>query len=246
MPGRTQEDLYERRGTYWGQFRTEDQVPGRNGQQVWKGLLSGLVAGLAGGWVMTQYQINSQKLIRKVQPVQDESKPQPPAENPTVTVARRITQSVARRDVPEDKREIAGYLIHYGFGILMGGVYGVLVEVWPRSGAQRGLAYGATLWAVVDETALPALGLAKWAPEYPIQVHANALGAHLVYALSVDSTRRLIRPLLDGDRVPQQLRSLRELFDASRLAQLWKVIGAVMEGVKELGRQRGKPAKQAA
>jgi hypothetical protein len=114
-----------------------------------------------------------------------------------VAVADRIARRIAARALPPDKKEMAGNLVHYGFGTLMGGLYGVLRELWPPAGAAHGVAYGAVVWASVDETLLPAAGLAKWAPEYPAYVHANALGAHLVYAVTLESTRRLFEPLLD-------------------------------------------------
>jgi uncharacterized membrane protein YagU involved in acid resistance len=202
--GRTQNDLYDRNLTYHGQFRLEGtgfSLPGD--QRIWKGLLSGLAAGLFGTWVMTRYQVNSQKAIQKLQsksqadPAEETQEPENPAKNPTVAVADRIAQKVVGQAVPADKKEIAGNLVHYGFGTLMGGLYGVLHELWPLAGTARGLAYGAAVWAAVDEIMLPATGLAKWAPEYPAYVHANALGAHLVYAVTVDSARRLVDPLLD-------------------------------------------------
>jgi uncharacterized membrane protein YagU involved in acid resistance len=212
MPGRTQDALYDQNLTYHGQFRTEGtEFPALDEQRIWKGLISGLAAGLIGTWVMTQYQVNSQAAIQKLRsrhqpaaaeeppasPTEEQQEPQEAPENPIVAVADRIARRVAGRALPADKKEVAGNLVHYGFGTLIGGLYGVLRELWPPAGAAHGVAYGAVVWASVDEALLPATGLAKWAPEYPAYVHANVLGAHLVYAVTLDSARRLFDPLLD-------------------------------------------------
>lgn len=166
-------------------------------RELWKGLLSGLIGGLAATLVMTQYQVNSAKLINSLRQEQPQ---QGAGESTTVAVADKITQAIAGSRVPPERRNLAGNLVHYGFGTLMGATYGVLHEVLPATSAGRGLAYGAALWAAADELALPASGLAKWWPEYPIHVHANALGAHLVYAATLDGIRRTVRSLLESQR----------------------------------------------
>jgi uncharacterized membrane protein YagU involved in acid resistance len=203
--GRTQTELYER-------SEMHSSEGGDHGREAWKGLVSGLASGLAATWIMTEYQVNAPKLFAKIQsrgeqpregesPQQSESQQQSPqtseTENPTIKVADTIARKLAKRELPPDRRQTAGNLVHYAHGTLMGGLYGVLREVWPPVSAAHGVAYGAALWAAGDELALPALGLAKWAPEYPFKIHANALGAHLVYAFSLDSIYVGVRRLLD-------------------------------------------------
>lgn len=172
---------------------------------IWKGLAAGAVSGLAATWIMTQYQVGSQKLMQKLkqsrsaeeQPGGWQNQQQPDnAENPTVTVAKKITGAVGAQ-VPEDKKQLAGNVVHYGFGTAMGVFYGLLSEFVPATTTARGVVYGAGLWAAADELTLPAAGLAKWWPEYPLEVHANALAAHIVYAKSMDEIYRGVRRLLD-------------------------------------------------
>jgi hypothetical protein len=197
--GRTQTELYERSEMYLSEGSDRKL-------EVWKSLVSGLASGLAATWIMTEYQVNAPKLFAKIQsrggqPHEGESQQQSAqpseSENPTIRIADTIARKVAKRELPQDHRQTAGNLVHYGYGTLMGAVYGFLREVWPPVRAARGGAYGAALWAAGDEFALPALGLAKWAPEYPLHVHAHALGAHLVYAFSLDSIYSGVHRLLD-------------------------------------------------
>jgi putative membrane protein len=197
--GRTQTELYERSEMYSSQG-------GDRRREVWKGLVSGLASGLTASWIMTEYQVNAPKLFAKIQSrggqpregeFQQQSAQPSESENPTIRIADTIARKVAKRELPQDRRQTAGNLVHYGYGTLMGGLYGVLGDLWSPVRSARGLAYGAALWAAGDELAVPALGLAKWAPEYPLQVHANALGAHLVYAFSLDSIYSGVHRLLD-------------------------------------------------
>jgi hypothetical protein len=177
-----------------GESRTE-QTGSQQDREIWKGLVSGLVGGLAATLAMTQYQVNATKLINKARHAEPEQ--QESGESTPVLLADRISNTIAGRPVPTELRGMAGNLVHYGFGTLMGGIYGVLSELLPVATAGRGAAYGAAMWAAVDELALPASGVAEWWPAYPIHVHANALGAHLVYGTALDGARRGVRALLD-------------------------------------------------
>lgn len=59
-----------------------------------------------------------------------------------------------------------------------------------------GLPFGAAVWFVADEIALPALGLSKKPTDYPAGVHTKALASHLVYGLSTDLVRKGVRRAL--------------------------------------------------
>ena len=173
-----------------------------NSGALWKALVSGLAGGLAASWVMTQYQVGSQKLISRIESKlhresAEQSQSQSTEDNATTKIANRLSRAVAGHDVPQDKKQLAGNLVHYGTGILFGGAYGVLRHFWAGAGAARGVAYGAAIWATNDELAVPALGVGGWWPEYPLQVHAQALAAHVVYSSALDAAQRTIHRLLN-------------------------------------------------
>jgi uncharacterized membrane protein YagU involved in acid resistance len=204
--GRTQFEIFQRsqqpqESSRRQPFRATPQPEQTGGRRLWKGLLSGLVAGGAATCAMTIYQVKSQEWIkrrpsasgpRQLPSVQPHSQ-----ENPTIAMADRISRAVRGRDVHAGHRQLAGNIVHYAFGILQGGIFGLISESVPLSPPLRGLAYGTLLWGAVDETALPALGLARWWPDYPAAVHANALGAHLVYGASLDLVQGGLRELMD-------------------------------------------------
>jgi uncharacterized membrane protein YagU involved in acid resistance len=58
-----------------------------------------------------------------------------------------------------------------------------------------GSVFGAAVWAVMDEVAVPALGFAKPALEYPLSTHAYALASHVVYGVTTEAVSRGIRAL---------------------------------------------------
>jgi putative membrane protein len=71
-----------------------------------------------------------------------------------------------------------------------------MTEMWPHVATGRGTLFGTLLWAGADEAALPALGLTAPPARYPMSTHARSLTTHLVYGLTTDTLRRLIRRAL--------------------------------------------------
>jgi len=59
-----------------------------------------------------------------------------------------------------------------------------------------GVPFGAAFWMVVDEGALPLLGLAKGPNAYPVSTHAYALASHLVFGLTAEVVRSSVRRAL--------------------------------------------------
>ncbi len=80
-------------------------------------------------------------------------------------------------------------------GATSGLIYGIASEIAPVSTFSFGLPFGAAVWLVADDILVPALGLAKPATEYPLSTHAYALSSHLVYGLTTDIVRRMVRDL---------------------------------------------------
>jgi putative membrane protein len=81
-------------------------------------------------------------------------------------------------------------------GTTAGAVYGVAAEYEPNVSTLAGIPFGATFWMVVDEAALPLLGLTKGPTAYPISNHAYALASHLVFGLTTEVVRSAVRRAL--------------------------------------------------
>jgi hypothetical protein len=66
-------------------------------------------------------------------------------------------------------------------------------ELAPKVTTGSGLPFGGVFWLVVDEGAVPLLGLSKGPTAYPLSTHAYALSSHFVYGLTAEVVRRAVR-----------------------------------------------------
>lgn len=181
------------------------------GFQGWKGPVAGLAGGLAGTLVMTQ----AQRLMSSGQGDDEEQGAERAGDHDeerageqheqgqsggdapaTVQVARHVSRAVGKRLSPQREPQ-AGQAVHYGFGALMGAVYGGLVELHPGFSAGRGAAFGAALFLMADEVAVPALGLSEPPTQQPLGTHAYGLASHLIYGGVAELVRGLVRGALD-------------------------------------------------
>jgi putative membrane protein len=155
----------------------------RRKPSVWKGLVSGVVAGLAASWTMNQFQAITNR-NRKAQREDD---------NATVKAAERISEGLLHRRLSRDRKKRAGSAVHYAYGALVGGLYGALAERSKRVRKLAGIPYGCALWLLGDEVAVPLLRLSKGPTAYPVSNHAMALASHVVYGATADLVRRAVR-----------------------------------------------------
>ncbi len=177
-------------------------------------MAAGAVGGAVASFAMNQFQSAASRLFEQPRQGEQEKKRARQAqgwkehrergdgeeENATVKAAVAVAEA-AGTELDEDERRVGGNAMHYAFGVVTGALYGAAVEEWPAVRAGSGTIFGAAVWVAADEVAVPALGLSKRPTEYPPRVHAMALGAHLIYGLVTEFTRRgLRRGLLERRR----------------------------------------------
>jgi uncharacterized membrane protein YagU involved in acid resistance len=103
----------------------------------------------------------------------------------TQTVARRTIEGLLKRGPIKDK-QLAGQIVHYGFGAGWGGIYGLLAASSPAIKRLTGaLGFGMSVWMISDNLLLPAFKLSAWPQAYPAKSHAYAIAAHLAFGLVV-------------------------------------------------------------
>lgn len=186
---------------------------GREGGSVLKGAAAGLVGGLVASLVMNEFQalwsnvsegmkgsqgdnssgLGGQQPTGSEQPAGGGDEGQEPA---TVKAAEAISEGVFGHVLTKDEKPAAGEAVHYAMGGTSGAVYGALAEFLPAVTAGAGVPFGAAVWLVADEAAVPALGLSEAPTEYPLSTHAYALASHFVYGLTTEAVRRGVRSLL--------------------------------------------------
>jgi uncharacterized membrane protein YagU involved in acid resistance len=167
-------------------------------RNAWKGLVAGVVGGVVASWAMDRFQYwwlsfdgGDERQLQQTQ--SDEGNQEEPA---TVKTAAAISEGVFGHSLTAREKEIAGPIVHYAVGTAAGAVYGVAAEYEPNVTTLAGFPFGAAFWMVVDEGALPLLGLTKGPTAYPISTHAYALAAHLVFGLTAEVVRRTVRRAL--------------------------------------------------
>lgn len=165
---------------------------------AWKGLVAGVVGGVVASWTMDRFQywwlsFGGEGERELQQAPSEEGNREEPA---TVKTASAISEGVFGHSLTAQEKEIAGPIVHYAVGTTAGAVYGLASEYEPDVTTLAGIPFGAAFWLVVDEGALPLLGLAKGPTGYPISTHAYALVSHLVFGLTAEVVRSTVRRAL--------------------------------------------------
>ena len=169
--------------------------------EVWKGLAAGLIGGLVASWTMNRFQDVWSKLANGIAALEESSdtqglQPTPTLEvqdDTTVRAASAVSERLFDHKLTQREKKIAGPAVHYILGTGVGGLYGAAAEIVPKVTAGTGLPFGALFWLVVDESAVPLLGLSKGPTAYPLSTHAYALSSHFVYGLTAEVVRRAVR-----------------------------------------------------
>ena len=175
----------------------------RRDPDILKGAVAGLLGGLAASWVMNQLQAAvpaeafEKMLGKSSEGDSDEGGDNDggSSEPATVKAAEAVAEGLFGHDLTDDEKQWAGPAVHYAHGSLSAALYGALAE-HPGVRAGAGLPFGAALWLVADEGAVPALGLSKAPWTFPLSVHAYSLVSHLAYGLTTEIVRRSVRHLL--------------------------------------------------
>jgi putative membrane protein len=170
---------------------------------VVRGMVAGMLAGCAASWAMNQFQgLRPQNQphkgdedgggeAREKASMQEHHESE--EDNATVKTAQMVSRKVFQHELSEPEKQVAGPAVHYAYGTLIGGLYGGLAELLPGVASGVGLPFGAALWLLGDEIAVPALGLSKGPTEFEPDVHADALAAHFMYGATLDLMRRVLR-----------------------------------------------------
>jgi uncharacterized membrane protein YagU involved in acid resistance len=170
----------------------------QNNRNAWKGLVAGVVGGMVASWTMDRFQYwwlsfgGADELPLQQTPSEEGNRDEPA----TVKTASAISEGVFGHRLTAREKEIAGPIVHYAVGTTAGAVYGVAAEYEPDVTTLAGIPFGAAFWMVVDEGALPLLGLAKGPTAYSISTHAYALASHLVFGLTAEVVRSTVRRAL--------------------------------------------------
>ena len=164
-----------------------------------KGLVVGAVAGLVGTWAMNEAQrLWTHAVDGDVPPEsaggrhdardwQERSEGQ----NSNELAAQAIAGRALGRRLTRQELGVAAPVLHYLFGAAMGAMYGAYSGREPSR--TSGAAFGTTVWLAADEIAMPLFGLSQPTTRRPLEMHAQAFFAHLVFGAATEMTRRSLQ-----------------------------------------------------
>ena len=165
-----------------------------------RGVLAGMAGGLVAAWMMNEFSGTlGKKLDDAVESPADkrELAAESDGEDATMKAADRIVETVTGgRHLTHEQREVGGPIVHYSMGTLTGGVYGALAEYCPAVRAGFGTTFGGVLFATADVFGVPAFHLGGWPDEYPVSSYASPLVGHLIYGVTTELVRRVVREIL--------------------------------------------------
>ena len=162
----------------------------------WRGLVLGVIGSLFGLILMRLYRQQVAPLVRQDSQAksgsQDEradalesisvaGKHHQQGESATAALGRILYDWAADEKPDKEIKSVLSQLVHWGYGMAQGGVYGLLrprVD-WPD--LRAGLLFGAGLWLFGDEIVVPMLGLQKGPTASSLRQHLNRLGMHLSF-----------------------------------------------------------------
>ena len=154
------------------------KAPKARSRSLAKGLAAGLIGGLAGAIAMTFAERAFPSRLRT------QSEPEPPelASEPTHALIPATTAAPAT--------------IHWTLGAVAGAAYGAIAEFVPAATAREGATFGITLGTLVQEGAVPAIGVVARARNQTSPPSAAELTGHVVFGVTTEWVRRIARKLL--------------------------------------------------
>ena len=159
-----------------------------------KGAVAGAIAGLAGALAMEQFQAWWSATEKRLAPAQraGAAKDEPVMASGSVLCRRLRARACERRitcPIPSSRSAAA---IPSSIPVAPA-AQDTISAASPTSDTGNGLAFGAALWWIADNTAVPDLGLGTPPDKTPPSTHAYALASHLVYGAVTETVRRLVR-----------------------------------------------------
>jgi hypothetical protein len=95
-------------------------------------------------------------------------------------VGKRLLEVILRRDLSPQHARLLNNVTHWGYGLLAGAQYGVIVGSLRSPKLRYGLPLGAGVWAA-GYAVLPAMGIYRPIWEYDLETLRKDLSAHLVF-----------------------------------------------------------------
>jgi hypothetical protein len=189
----------------------------RHKTNYWQGFVVGILGGAAGLTSMALYwryvAPRLEEAVGHHAAGEEESEPESPPgplddvsipgqlyegeESSTAALGRLIyTGMTGRPPRAKETRNMLSELVHWGYGMLQGGLYGACRAAARGLDLEGGVVYAGLLWLIGDELAVPLLGLQGGPTSASPVDHLNRLGAHVSYGLATAAVTQTLKHVL--------------------------------------------------
>jgi putative membrane protein len=111
--------------------------------------------------------------------------------NANQLAAQAIATTIRGQRLTRKELAVAAPLVHYSFGAALGAVYGGCIRNDGHRFA-RGAMFGAAVWLLADEVAMPLLRLSRPTTERSLEKHLQSFVSHIVFGAVAELARATI------------------------------------------------------
>lgn len=159
------------------------------GATIARGIVAGVIAGAVASFAMDRFQA-------AVSALSSSDSGGGKTEPATEKAADAIAEEVTGRAVADADKPLAGQAVHYVLGIGLGVLYGVAAEFRPAVTSGFGAAFGVGTATLLDEAAVPAVGLGKAPWQASASSNLYSYASHLVFGGTAELVRRQVAATL--------------------------------------------------
>jgi putative membrane protein len=173
------------------------------------GIIAGAIGGLVASWIMNVFMEKAGSTVlhaaqhldgtaHRQKPSSASGQNEPHDSEPKIDATMKTADAVVSavtggRHLSLRGQQKGGPIVHYAFGALMGALYGAAAEYVPATRAGFGTVFASALFTGADLIAVPALHLSGSSSDAPVSSLASPLSAHIVYGVTTEAVRRVVR-----------------------------------------------------
>lgn len=165
-------------------------------RSLWRGALAGAIGGALGTVVLNFMQKSSLEGTRKLEDSAGDDHRYTREQEQLLGIFEQAHVATAKAvgvAVPAGKRQETAIGVELAFGVICAAVYGALAEYAPTVTGGFGSVYGAVLFTGASEIVLPAIRFVSPPADRTAVQHVGGLGGNVVYGITTEATRRILR-----------------------------------------------------
>ena len=178
-----------------------------NNRCLTRGIVAGALGGLVASWIMNVFMEQAGPAVQHVaqhldgtghheQPAAPSDDGEPKIDATMKTADAIVNTVTGGRHLSLEGKQKGGPIVHYAFGAAMGALYGAAAEYSPAARSGFGTVFASALFTGADLVAVPALNLSGSASGAPVSSLASPFSAHMVYGITTEAVRRIVRKLI--------------------------------------------------